>query len=1006
MKRLLSFAVVVLASFAGAFGQTMPTATLTGTVSADGTPLPGVTVRVESPQLQGTRTAITSEAGSYNIPFLPPGEYTATFELSGMQTVRQKVTLTAARTERRDVALRPSAVAEAITVTAETPVTAALENTAVSANYNQQEFFEKLPVLRNLTNIALLAPGTVDNSASFGVMISGSFSFDNMFMVNGAIINENLRGQPHGLFIEDAIQETTIMTGAVSAEYGHFTGGVVNAITKSGGNNFSGSVRDNVTSEAWNGRTPFTIDQSDEVNHTYEGTFGGPILRDRLWFFSAGRYLQTESLSQTNLGLARAGDQDANGNPIPVGQPLPDITFPTSDMTRRLEGKLTGTITPRHTVVASYIDVARKLTNTSDAGELDLSVLNPEEENPNTLLVANYTGALGENVFVEAQYSKKEFTFLGSGARCYELICGTRISDRARGASYNSPVFRFQPDGEQRDHETWSVKGNYFLPTRRLGSHDIKIGYEDFLEVRDVNNFQGGSEFTLDINSTIVRGTQIFPRMLGGPTSTQTRINWQPIFVLSQGSEYTTHSAFINDRWTLNNHWTFNLGLRWDKNDAMSGARTFQIADDAAFSPRLAVNYDLFGNGRLIANASFNQYVGRLSEGIGNDADPAGRTASIQWFYRGESINENVNAPTSQLVPTAVAMQRVFDWFFKTQGGTTSRPTRSVSIPGVATILDPDGLRSPNVKEWTLGLGSMVGTTGFVRADVVYRDWDDFYTAYTNRETGTVTDQFGNVLDRTIVTNSDEPERTYLGLQSQFRWRPLRKLGVGASYTWSRLRGDAAGENSGSGPITESIGYPEYWEKEWNNPVGYLTFDQRHNLRAWAQYDLTTPIGLFNISLLQNVQSGIRTSTDDTIDIRPYVTNPGYQLPPQTVTYFFNGRGDLKHETITRTDLALNYSLRFGKTELFFQPEVINLFDERGVETFNEEIFTSLDPNRGLVAFNPFTQTPIECPQSATAAECTAMGAHWQKGPQFGQPTTEGSYQQVRTLRFSVGMRF
>ena len=207
-------------------------------------------------------------------------------------------------------------------------------------------------------------------------------------------------------------------------------------------------------------------------------------------------------------------------------------------------------------------------------------------------------------------------------------------------------------------------------------------------------------------------------------------------------------------------------------------------------------------------------------------------------------------------------------------------------------------------------------------------------------------------------------------------------------------------------PITEVISFPEYREKEWNNPVGVLTFNQRHNLRAWAQYDLDTPIGRFNLSLLQNVQSGSRTSTDGTIDIRPYVTNPGYQLPPTSVTYFFNGRGDVEHPTITRTDLALNYSLRRGNLEFFFQPEVINVFNQQGIESWDEDILTSLDTGSGLKTFNPFTETPIECPQGAAAAECTAMGAHWQKGENFGEADSEGDFQQTRTVRFSFGIRF
>jgi carboxypeptidase family protein len=1005
MNRSVLATCLCILMAAVAHGQSMPTGTITGTVTADRSALPGVTVTVASPSLQGTRSAVTTASGDYILPLLPPGRYTVTYELSGMEKMTRLVTLTVARTEHIDVDLKPTAIAESITVSADTPVTAVLENTTVSANYNQQEFFEKLPILRNLTNITLLAPGTSQNEGAFGIMISGSFSFDNLFMVNGSIVNENLRGQPHSLFIEDAIQETTIMTGAVPAEYGHFTGGVVNAITKSGGNNLSGSLRDNVTSESWNGKTPLTAEQSDSVDHTYEATLGGPMFRDRLWFFGAGRYLKTSDLAQTNLGRARTGDQDGAGNPIAVGTAFQETTFPQTDKTFRLEGKLTGTLNAKHTIIASYINVDRTLTNTSDANELDLSVVNAQETNPNKLLVVNYNGAMTPSFFVEGQYSKKDFSFLGYGARCYELLCGTRVSDRARGASYNSPVFRFQPAGEQRNHKQWSVKGEYFLSTGSLGSHDLKSGYENFYEVRNVNNWQGGSEYTLDIASTMIRGNQIFPQMFGGAGSTQTRINWQPIFVLTQGSEYTTDSVFLQDRWSLNSHWTINAGARWEKHDAMSGDKSFKIADDSAIVPRFSVHYDVFGNGHVVANAGYNRYSGRLSEGIGNDADAAGRTASLQWYYRGPNINTNTSTPTSQLIPTQEAMRMVFDWFFA-QGGTNTTPTRSVSIPGIASVLDARGLRSPYVQEETVGLGLTVGRSGFVRADVVHRDWRDFYTAYTNLGTGTARDQFGNVYDKSIVGNSNEPKRTYLGLQTQFKWKPFAKVNFGGSYTWSKLRGDAAGENSGNGPITEVFAYPEYWQKSWFNPVGYLTFDQRHNLRTWGQYDFDSRIGRFNVSVLENFTSGYRTSSDDTIDIRPYVTNPGYQLPPQSVAYYFAGRGDLKHPDTTRTDLALNYSIRVGKTEIFFQPEIINLFNEQNVESYNEEIFTSLDAGKGLKAFNPFTERPIECPQSADAATCTSMGAHWQKGPSFGQPTAEGNYQQSRTVRFSIGARF
>src|SRR5687767_10210540 len=266
MKRYLVPSLVFLLSIS-AFAQTLPTATIAGKVTTDGAGLPGVTVTVTSPNLQGARTTVTTAQGDYIVPFLPPGEYTVRYELSGMRTVTQKVTLTAARTNTVDVNLRPETIAESITVTANAP--SVVETTQVSTNFNQT-LIDELPVQRNLQAVTLLAPGVNSNGPGGNLIISGAMSFDSLYLVNGAVVNENLRGQAHDLFIEDAIQETTVMTAGISAEYGHFTGGVVSAITKSGGNDLDGSFRTNFSNESWTEPTEFTETQEDKINLVYE----------------------------------------------------------------------------------------------------------------------------------------------------------------------------------------------------------------------------------------------------------------------------------------------------------------------------------------------------------------------------------------------------------------------------------------------------------------------------------------------------------------------------------------------------------------------------------------------------------------------------------------------------------------------------------------------------------------------------------------------------------------
>src|SRR5690349_2279941 len=114
LARFLAIAVVVCLIAASAFAQT--TASLTGEVRTEGKPLPGATVTISSPNLQGTRTAVTGENGGYQFSGLPPGDYTVVFELSGLSTVTKHVRLELSQTARADAELRVASVAEAITV--------------------------------------------------------------------------------------------------------------------------------------------------------------------------------------------------------------------------------------------------------------------------------------------------------------------------------------------------------------------------------------------------------------------------------------------------------------------------------------------------------------------------------------------------------------------------------------------------------------------------------------------------------------------------------------------------------------------------------------------------------------------------------------------------------------------------------------------------------------------------------------------------------------------------
>ncbi|MGH9458085.1 MAG: TonB-dependent receptor [Thermoanaerobaculia bacterium] len=980
MKRFSYFAALLVLVAGTAFAQT--TANLTGTVTHDGSPLPGVGVTIESPQMQGTRTEYTDVNGNYRFQSIPAGTYTVTFVMEGMTTVTQTARVGVAQTGRADADLQLSAVAEAITVTAAAP--AVLETTEVQTNYEQQTV-DELPMGRTVTATALLAPGTTSNGPRGAMQISGSFANDNLIMVNGAVIQENLRGQADPLFIEDAIQETTVLTGAVSAEYGRFTGGIVSSITKSGGNEFTGSFRDNFDSIEWQEASDFPGDEvpEGEINEVYEGTLGGRIIRDRLWFFTAGRFEETENLTSYQFRL---------------GNPRKNISTREH---HRLEGKLTGQITQSHNIVASYMEAPVESTNNIQLlGVYEEQAIDSAVENPYDFFVAHYSGILTPNLLVEGQYSQKNFAFVGYGGENSDLYEGTPgvVWQGGLQGQFNAPYFCGTPEcgDEERNNEQYGAKGTYYLSTSDLGTHNIVAGYENWLEYRLSNNFQSPTNLTVWLYSVPPTYDAAADQYTFTITNTDT-IEYFPIEFPSLGSELETSSFYVNDKWDLNEHWSFNLGVRYDANDAVDsfGQTT---ADDSAFSPRVAAIFDPSGDGRIKLQASYNQYVGRLAETVQGASSPAGDPYFFMFYYGGPEFS----GTGREVIQTAL------DWFFA-NGGYDRTPDYA-SIGGVNTKLVPEGLVSPNVTEWTFGGGFQIGTNGYIRADYIDRSWNDYYVEMTNLETGTVIEpQTGVEFDVTRVGNSDAFFREYQAVQLSGQYRLFDRVNIGGNYTWSELTGNAEGEGTAGGP--QSTGdwvfeYPEFNGFAQNAPVGFLSGDQTHKLRLWGTVDIPTPVGTFNVGLLQRFDSGtpysaVSGSGARVQAVRPELAELPYVSPPSFQTYYFSERGEYRWDDFLSTDLSLNYYLPISAVTVFVQGEVFNVLNEQAVLGGNTTVitrWTSLtgcgpDGQTRCQAFDPFTETPVE-------------GVHYALGENFGQPTSPSSYQNPRSYRFSVGLRF
>ena len=191
-----------------------------------------------------------------------------TFELSGFATVKRDTNVALGLVVDQNVTMRAAGLAETVQVVAETP--APIATPIIGTNIKHDEV-EALATPRTLQGIATLAPSVSENTPNGGQLaINGAFAFDNIFMVNGVDVNDNLFANPQNLFIEDAIEETQVLTSGISAEYGRFSGGVVNAITKSGGNRFSGSGRVNFLNPAWTDETPFEKSRNPPIERIPE----------------------------------------------------------------------------------------------------------------------------------------------------------------------------------------------------------------------------------------------------------------------------------------------------------------------------------------------------------------------------------------------------------------------------------------------------------------------------------------------------------------------------------------------------------------------------------------------------------------------------------------------------------------------------------------------------------------------------------------------------------------
>ena len=972
MLKRFALVVLLVASALPAFSQGTQTGTISGSVrSTDSLPLPGVTVTATAPELQGERVAISDVNGVYFLRGLPAGTYRIDFSLSAFQPI-----------ERRDVQVRVgglvdlgatmalAGITEHVTVTASAPSPAAV--TGVSATYTKVQV-DSLPVGRRPFDIAELAPGVTTNVFNASQLtLGGSFGFDNVFMVNGVDVNDNVQGTWNNLFIEDAVQETTVLTHGISAEYGRFSGGVVNVVTRSGGNAFSGSFREGLSNPSWSEETPLQKAAAQKnasvLSKAHEGTFGGPILRDRVWFFSAGRR-ETANLPTT---FAQNG-----------------AAYLRTEKNARGEAKLTVTVAPGQMLQTSFIHNATTQENMSavpPAALLDASTLFTRRL-PNRLFAASYAGAVTPRLFGTLQYSEKKQSFRNNGGTSTDLVDSPfrtlgATSGVPGGFVYLGPFFDAN-DPEQRNNRQLTGSLAYLLSTPRYGTHELKGGAEYFVSTGVGGNSQSSTGYVfmtdyLTSGGAVVRdaaGAPI-PRFVPGQTQV-----WN--FQATRGAEVniTTTSIYLQDRWIATPRLTLDLGTRIEMVSSEASG-DINAVNTATIVPRLAATYALDEAGDTTVTATYGHYAGKYGQVQFGVNTNVGRPNEVDYLYTGPAGQGAEFAPG-------------FDLANYTTVTFASFPTANVQVA--------EDIHSPLTREFTLGLGRELGARGYVKGTYNWRRASEFVEDFLALANGTTTVPLVGTLTRRVYDNTAELEREYQAAIFEGSYRVRSGVMVGGHYTLQlRNHGNFAGEAASQPGIPSVYGnLPEVFGPALDRlaPYGRLDNYQQHKLRIYGTYGQSLGrFGSVDVTPLWRVNSGgvYNLSVSRPVSAEQLARNPGYPTSDLRAstrqTVFFGDRGGYDFAGYGVMDLATSYNIAVWKTlKPWVKLEVYNLFN-----------------NQKLIQWDRTVSA-----DATSALDANGIPTGYVQGPKYGQGTAGTHYPQPylgqaggRAIRAAFGIRF
>lgn len=916
-----------------------------------GAVLPDVNVTITNKTTNRVYTTATGQEGAYIVRNLDPGRYSVKFETSGFTTVEYgDVIVVAGKVINANAQMEVGGTQQTVEVVA----TASLidtTTTAVGHNVTQEEF-SRIPKGRTFQSLANSSPSVLSGEVvEGGIQVNGASGSENQFNVDGLSTNSLIQGQSHQNAAFEILEEVQVKTGGIEAQYGGALGGVISAITRSGGNAFHGDVHYYYYGNALGAGpvkrlfmnpvdlTTVTYQQdhkNQDSTHEAGYSLGGYFIKNRLYFFSAA---SPQFRSRTSDYLA------TDFTPVTLTQ---DARYwqaynkLSADITRNLRATAGFLWTPSSAqgVIASYNGLGNQVTSSA------ASILANQRRGYFTPQ-SNYTLNLDWTITTTSLLSIKAARFWDN----YKALGVPNVSAIEWGQPSTDipgiPAELAQPKGFTTIPRVQTTL--FDLATRNLiqadfskfvrlgGTHDVKVGIGRQKNINKVDNsYPGGGYITLYWNTALA--------LPDGQEARGTYGYYQLDDIGTKGSTGgTIDDIYFQDRWRIGSRLSLDVGLRLEKEVIPSFRRdikeyAFEFGWGSKIAPRLGASYDLFGDGKVKLYGSWGRFYDWVKYELAR-----GTFGGDVWrtYYRPlDSIDPNVvlklgngNLPGNNLWPTTFQ-----DWRIPAFGSGSVDP----NIKPMSSWLANAGV------EWQLNPSLVVA--GRYTHNSLRNTIEDIGTLINGSEVyiyGNPGQGLAQMSSPSTATPSfplPRAKRVYDAMERSFTRRFAQRWLASGSYVYSRLWGNYAGlQNSDEiapagtyrvSAVSQQISGTVYrpgtsasraydldfysWDSHGNLDVtGRLASDRPHVFKLYGSYTLPSKLGDTEMGGFFFAGSGTPMST--------------YVQDVQNVPIFVNGRGDMGRTPIlSQTDLLVAHEVRITESKrMRFEFNAQNLFNQK-----------------------------------------------------------------------------